>query len=210
VGVNGADPRRVDQHKPCVQQLVIELDVRRFDAAVVSRVARFGHVVGELRERPLLLAAVVEGDRKPIPLPGSDCDHNRRQGNHAGRKQVPPEQGVDQRALAALELPEHHEVESILGDPLARCGKMPARGLGQERFAKRKQLIDGAQTECPLAAIPLVTGRRNARSLGTTQNRWLHLTSTFVNFVGRGHQRPQPRSERASSLFAKHSEPCHG
>jgi hypothetical protein len=153
VGVNGTDPRRVDEHEPCVQQLVIELDVRELDAAVVPRIARLGYVVGELGERPLHPAAVLKRDRKAIAIPG---------------------------ALTALELAEHHEVESILGDPLTRRGKVPVWGLSQQPVAKRKHLIDGAQTECPLVDAAVVAGRRNARPLATTQNRRLRLTSTFV------------------------------
>ena len=155
-GVEPADARRVDQPQPAAQQFAGQNDLGRQQLLLVAGVAALGDVVGERFERDVdllddaRLVALLLHDPCPGRLGethrGGDArGHIVVHGAHRG-----VDEGVDELALALLELPDHDDPHVRVLQPLAGVvqplGQIGTTGGGRERLDivdERDQLPSG-------------------------------------------------------------------
>ena len=67
---------------------MVEFDARQLDTTGVSRVAGLGHVLRDLGDGTLLLAAVSVGDDQPVAVAAADCRDHAGQWDDRGRKHI--------------------------------------------------------------------------------------------------------------------------
>ncbi|MCU0583426.1 MAG: hypothetical protein MUE57_06260, partial [Syntrophales bacterium] len=146
----------VDEPQPRVIGQGWQLDVNRLHVLLVRGVFRLGGVLVESAHGDLLRRAVVEGDEGPFPLAEPQAGDDRRDGDDSHGQDVPPDEVVDERTLAGLELAEDGHVDGRVLDeePLA----------GVELSVEREDLhpvADGTDSlQCSLRDV-LDGGRRH-------------------------------------------------
>ncbi len=150
-GFESADAGRVDELQPAAEDLAREHHLGRHDAALVARVAALRHIVGELIERHL--ASLHRGSRGPRGAlrlhehPGRRLLGVRHRGGHAGGDVVVDragrrvDEGVDELALALLELSDHDHADAGITQP--RPGLLESLGeIGAaDRRGERPEVV---------------------------------------------------------------------
>ena len=105
------------------------------------RVLALGHEPLQL-DLVLILAPVLVVNEQSLARSVAQNGDRRCERHDTRRRHLAPEQGVDQRALAALELTEHDKVETRLPHPLGALTQMP-RDRRTERLARQlHELVD--------------------------------------------------------------------
>ena len=220
--VEPADPRSVDEGDPALEQRMRDEDLHLLDGQTVVRVAPLRDPPGEvpwsdrLGDRDALLAAMDHGARSAAMA--DDGDRHRRQ-VVVDRTDVGPEQAVDQRALALLELAD--DADHGLGR-LQRALAIFRRSARSLRPAPARTSANPAAT-CAAAtagfagvagAAGSVTGRncewsqgftppRRPRRLSTRSPAWPELSAGNPP-MSRGRA-PRGRCEPGDGL---RSRPC--
>ena len=140
VRVDRADAGRVDEIETVAHRLVVDLDAHQLNVQAVLGIAGLRHVPRQLAQLRFLLTSVAEAHEQPLALAGGDHRHDRGQRKYPGRQQLAFQQGVDERALASLELAEHDEVDAVLEQPPLCCPQIAHHAVQAERFAAGDQL----------------------------------------------------------------------
>ena len=116
LGKDGAEARGVDEADARLEDRMWKRDLDRRNAFAVGRIAALGNVRAEVSEWERLRRAVEPVNRRASCLAMANDGDDRRDGNYAGRENGLREEGVQERGLAALKLPDAGNVEPSLGD----------------------------------------------------------------------------------------------
>jgi hypothetical protein len=116
---HGADPRRIDEAEPGTEQGGSHRQLGGKDPLRVLRIARLGHILGDIANGDRLPAAFLQAYSGTRVAVADHCGYGSCR-DHAGREQGLADQGIDERRLAPLELPHAGHVEAAGRDALAQ------------------------------------------------------------------------------------------
>jgi hypothetical protein len=140
-----ADPGSVDELQATGQELRRQLDAGRLDAQPIVGVPVLGGKAHQLRNGVFCLTSVAVAHDQPLAGSVPDDRDHRRERHDARREEVTTEQRVDQRALAALELTQHSQVEPRLRESRPARPQLVDDPRREQIASAADQLVDRSQ-----------------------------------------------------------------